>query len=575
MKKFLLSILCCLLAVVSGYAEKTAELSFANKDQRTDYSTTQQVWKQNGIIFINDKENGNNIGNYANPVRLYQNSKIVVDCSNLGNITKIVFDCNSSSYATTLKNSIGAAATASSDKVTVTLNGSSKTFTVAKLTAQVRMDALTVTYTTGPVTPTLYAPILSPGTCNFYEESLVVTLSNADEDAIIYYTLDGSNPDENSSMYSSSITISETTTIKAIATKEGANNSEIAEATYTKIEAGEGQILDVLTRELTGVNAVASYDAWEGKSSKSSAVYAGNSAGDNNSIQLRSNNNNSGIVTTVSGGKAKRIIVEWHSQTSANRTLNVYGKHTAYETAADLYKDDTDGTLLGSIKYGTSTTLDIDGDYEYIGLRSNDGAMYLTSVAIIWENESNEPASETWGSLYLPIAIDIPEDVKAYIVTGAGSDYVSLTQITGALPANTGIVYNGAWTPNLSAEVVNDEADVTGNLLEGTVAATYITEEAYVLAKVDGEVGFYKAQMNQLEGTAFKNNANKAYLPVSALPAAVQGANGFKFRFETTGVEGVQVAQGKKVIFDLSGRKVSDMTAPGVYIVNGKKVLVK
>lgn len=575
MKKFLLSILCCLLAVC-GYAEETANLSFESKDQRTSFSTTQQVWEQNGIIFTNDKVNGSNIGNYANPVRLYQNSKIVVDCSKLGNITKIVFDCNSPSYATTLKNSIGAAATASSDKVTVTLDGSSTTFTVAKLTAQVRMDALTVTYTTGgPVTPTLLAPTMSPGTCNFYEESLVVTLSNADKDAIIYYTLDGSNPDEKSLVYDSSITISETTTIKAIATKAGANNSEIAEARYTKIEAGEGQILDVLTRELTGVNAVASYNAWEGKSSKSSAVYAGNSAGDNNSIQLRTNNNNSGIVTTVSGGKAKRIIVEWHSQTSANRTLNVYGKNTAYETAADLYNDDTDGTLLGSIKYGTSTTLDIDGDYEYIGLRSNDGAMYLTSVAIIWENESNEPVSDTWASLYLPFAVDIPGDVKAYIVTGAGSDYVSLTQITGALPAETAIIYNGDWTSNVSAEAVNEEADVTGNLLKGTFATTYITEEAYVLAKVDGEVGFYKAQMNQNEGTAWLNNSFKAYLPVSALPAAVQGANGFKFRFETTGVEGVQVTEGAKVIFDLSGRKVNDMKAPGLYIVNGKKVLVK
>ena len=64
-----------------------------------------------------------------------------------GEISKIVFDCNSSSYATALKNSIGTTAevSVSSDKVTVTLDGATE-FVVAKLTAQVRMDAVTVTY---------------------------------------------------------------------------------------------------------------------------------------------------------------------------------------------------------------------------------------------------------------------------------------------------------------------------------------------------------------------------------------------------------------------------------------------
>ena len=51
--------------------------------------------------------------------------------------------------------------------------------------------------------------------------------------ATIYYTTDGSDPDENSSEYSSAIPISASTTIKAIAIKSGMANSEIASATYT------------------------------------------------------------------------------------------------------------------------------------------------------------------------------------------------------------------------------------------------------------------------------------------------------------------------------------------------------
>ena len=140
-------------------AEATATLSFANKAQRTSFSTTKQVWEQNGVTFTNDKASSSNaVADYAAPVRLYAGSSVTVACS-LGNMKKIVFDCNSSSYATAMKNSIGSSATASSDKVTVALDEPSNTFSVAKLTAQVRIDAITVTYeeeaTCTEITPSL------------------------------------------------------------------------------------------------------------------------------------------------------------------------------------------------------------------------------------------------------------------------------------------------------------------------------------------------------------------------------------------------------------------------------------
>ena len=62
----------------------------------------------------------------------------------------IVFDANSSSYATAMKNSIGTVSGAnvavSSDKVTITFSTPVASFTVAKFTAQVRMDSMDVTY---------------------------------------------------------------------------------------------------------------------------------------------------------------------------------------------------------------------------------------------------------------------------------------------------------------------------------------------------------------------------------------------------------------------------------------------
>lgn len=220
-------------------AEVTATLSFADKAQRTSYSKTQQVWQQNGITFTNNKASSSNaVADYANPVRLYANSEIIVEF--LGNnITKIVFDCNNGSYATTLKNSIGNSATISSDKVTVTLDGTSTSFVVAKLTAQVRMDAITVTYSSGSEPDT---PECEPLTISFDESSIIKI--NGDANFTNNLNKGGSN---GSVTYSSSntnvATIDDTgkvtikgvgeTTITAIVAEDGTYCEDSAKYTLT------------------------------------------------------------------------------------------------------------------------------------------------------------------------------------------------------------------------------------------------------------------------------------------------------------------------------------------------------
>lgn len=78
-------------------------------------------------------------------------------------------------------------------------------------------------------------PAFSPAS---WEQSagvtLSVTLTCATDGATIYYTTDGSTPTTASSVYSSAISLSATTTIKAIAVKSGMTNSEVASKTYTK-----------------------------------------------------------------------------------------------------------------------------------------------------------------------------------------------------------------------------------------------------------------------------------------------------------------------------------------------------
>ena len=159
------------------------------------------------------------------------------------------------------------------------------------------------------------------------------------------------------------------------------------------VKPAEVQGVDIIDNDFVGKPS--SYTSWKDKTSSSSGkTYAGNSTTktNTNNIQMRATNPSGIVVTASDGGKvARKITVKW--DTSTDRTIDVYGKDSAYSSengASDLYNNSTDGDKLGSIVYGTSTELEIEGDYEFIGLRSNSGALYVESITIQWEDPKPE-----------------------------------------------------------------------------------------------------------------------------------------------------------------------------------------
>lgn len=178
------------------------------------------------------------------------------------------------------------------------------------------------------------------------------------------------------------------TFIITVTAKAAGYKSAVASSTATLEEPGVTEWVDVLNNSFIGVSGT-TYSIWDSKKSNSPALYAGNSAGRYDAIQLRSSDQ-SGIITTSSGGYVKRIVVQWNSNTENGRTLDIYGKSTPYESAADLYNASNKGAKLGSIVCGTSTELIVTGEYQYIGLRSNSGAMYLDEIQITWAKDSNK-----------------------------------------------------------------------------------------------------------------------------------------------------------------------------------------
>ena len=117
-----------------------AKISFADKANRTEYSTSKQVWEQNGIVVTNNKgASTSNVGDYANPARFYKSSNVTIQAP--GEIISISIDCKGldAKYVTPW-------GTADNGIVTITLDGTSDTYTFNNLSAQARAYSMTVTY---------------------------------------------------------------------------------------------------------------------------------------------------------------------------------------------------------------------------------------------------------------------------------------------------------------------------------------------------------------------------------------------------------------------------------------------
>lgn len=144
-------------------------------------------------------------------------------------------------------------------------------------------------------------------------------------------------------------------------------------------------VTDVITASDLAATGTA-YTDFSNVVKTSGAAYAGNSAKNTaGAIQMRSKNSNSGIVSTTSAGLVKSVTIKVASGTN---TIDVYGSNTAYEAATDLYntnKNNKQGKKIGSL---TSTgTITFTEDYKYVGIRSNSGVIYISSIAIEWEGQ--------------------------------------------------------------------------------------------------------------------------------------------------------------------------------------------
>lgn len=434
-------------------------------------------------------------------------------------------------------------------------------------------------------------------TVNFDEIITLKAVSNNPDAQITYSTTDGDwYIDEKSGEFLAGTTAGSVTVTATLAESDKYTGAT-ATCTVNIVDPNQQVYSDVITAEDLVATSSQKYEDFSGVKKTSGAVYAGNSAYKDGSIQLRSSGSNSGIVTTTSGGRISQIIITWDSQTTSGKQLDIYGSDEPYTSTADLY--DYKKPIASAIYENESTTskLTIEGNYPYVGIRSNDGALYIKDITFVWEKVS-EPTTGSFSitdsgfaTYYTDKAFVMPENVQGGIVTKANKETNQLTisynyQPGTVVPAKTPIVLKGEKGDYTVNYTTSEETAPAGNMLYGAenvdadgmtfVEGTNVKYYKLALGN-DGKCGFY---WGATDGAAFEYTANRAFLAIDITDAS-QAPASFSLDGDgsTTAINGIMNGNGDShKIYTVTGiyaGKSLNNLPKGIYIVGGKKVAVK
>ncbi len=166
--------------------------------------------------------------------------------------------------------------------------------------------------------------------------------------------------------------------------------------------------------------------------------------------------------------------------------------------------------------------------------------------------------------------VTFSSDATAYIAINSNDTQVTLSPLNGALAANQGAIVSKATTGYIYAYVSTEATDSRNNQLVGSGDATKeLTDGNYYIFNKQGEEAVFSPLNNTASTTLAANKA--------ALKTATTGGQALTLDFgSVTGINTATTAMpATNATFDLSGRKVSGNLPAGLYIKNGKKLLIK
>ena len=242
MKKALLTklmlLLCALIAGGSSvWADNQVTFSYADyKGNGTSGSGSSYTLDKTDVDITNTKFYCGSDATYA---QFYASGTTTITPVSGVTITKIVLTttANYNGFQSSGTFTASTGTVANTNSTTATWTGSATAAFTLTSNKQIRWTSIVVTYTGGQgETQTCSTPTFNIA-AGAVLSGTEISLATATTDATIHYTTDGSTPTSSSTTYSSAIAIDAAKTIKAIAVKDGYNNSEVASAAYTILAA--------------------------------------------------------------------------------------------------------------------------------------------------------------------------------------------------------------------------------------------------------------------------------------------------------------------------------------------------
>jgi uncharacterized protein YbaP (TraB family) len=317
-------------------------------------------------------------------------------------------------------------------------------------------------------------PTFSPAPGDYYD-SATVTISSLTGSPAIYYTTDGSTPTTNSPEYSSPLSITATTLLKALTACAGCQNSGVTSGIYT-IETPAVLTTPPPNSTLTGTSVAF---AWTpGNSASHFELWVGTTAGSSNLY-------NSGSVTatteTVSGlpSNGQPVYVKLQALIngvweSTSYTYTAYGS----PTPAALTTPTPGSTLTGtSVAFGWAPGNTAKNFELWVGTTAGSSNLYNSgSVTVTTETVSNLPSNGQPVYVRLLSYVDGVWDGTNYTYTATGSPVAAAITTPVASSTLTGTSVAFAWTPGNTATQfqlwVGTTAGSTNLYNSGTVTVT-------------------------------------------------------------------------------------------------------